>query len=137
DYTLTDAERLALTTEAMRHFTQAQVEEIYERLSAGIIPDGPFRGDLFFPRDADGHAHLRDVTGPVPPALAHLSTLRAERLGRMLWKGKVFYRSQGILRNRIEDLAILKPVIKDTSTIQRLTFDGQTTWLLFPAKVSC
>jgi hypothetical protein len=69
--------------------------------------------------------------------LAHLASLHAEQLGRMLWKGKVFYRSQGILRNRIEDLAILKPIIPDTSSIQRLTFDGETTWLLFPAKLSC
>jgi hypothetical protein len=137
DFALTDAERMALTPQSLRALTQAQVDEIYLRLSSGPIPDGPFRGDLFFPRDVDGHARLRDVASPVPGALGHVAALRLEHLGRMLWRGKAFFRSQGILRNRIEDLAILKPIIADANGIERLTFDGQTTWLLFPAKLSC
>ena len=137
DYALTDAERMALTPQSLHALTQAQVDQIYLRLSSGPIPDGPFRGDLFFPRDADGHARLRDVASPVPGALTHVAALRLEHFGRMLWRGKAFFRSQGILRNRIEDLAVLKPIIGDTSGIERLTFDGQTTWLLFPALLSC
>jgi hypothetical protein len=42
-----------------------------------------------------------------------------------------------ILRNRIEDLLILRPFIEDPETIPKMSFDGQTTWLLFPAIVSC
>jgi hypothetical protein len=137
DFALTDAERLALTPASIKQLTQAQVDQIYLRLSSGPIPDGPFRGDLFFPRDTDRQARLRDVAGPLPGALAHLAALQAESLGRMFWRGKVFFKPQGVLRNRIEDLLILKPLIGDTSTIQRLTFDGQTTWLLFPAILSC
>lgn len=137
DFGLTDAERMALTPQSLRALTQAQVDQIYFRLSSGPIPDGPFRGDLFFPRDADGHGRLRDVVSPVPGALTHVAALKLEFLGRMLWRGKAFFRSEGILRNRIEDLAILKPIIGDTSGIQRQTFDGQTTWLLFPAILSC
>ncbi len=137
DFPLTDAERNALTPDTMRRLSQAQVDQIYVRLSSGPIPDGPFRGDLFFPRDADGHATLSEVAGPLPGPQTHLGALKAESLGRMFWRGKVFFKSQGILRNRIEDLLILKPLIGDTSTIQRLTFDGQTTWLLFPAILSC
>src|SRR5205085_2877078 len=45
--------------------------------------------------------------------------------------------AEGILRNRIDDLAVLKPLIKDYQSIPKLTFDGQTTWLLFPAQLSC
>ncbi|WP_410965799.1 hypothetical protein, partial [Salmonella sp. SAL4438] len=49
----------------------------------------------------------------------------------------VFFRSQAIVRNRIEEIAVLKPFIADSATIPKLTFDGQTTWLLFPARLSC
>jgi hypothetical protein len=137
EFALTDAERRALTPENIKSLTQEQVDQIYQRLSSGPIPDGPFRGDLFFPRDRDHHARIRDVADPSPGITENIAAMRLEHLGRVLWKGKAFFRSQGILRNRIDDLAILKPIIKDSDTIPRLTFDGQTTWLLFPARVSC
>lgn len=137
EYALTDAERRALTPKAFRALTQDQVDQIYLRLASGPMPDGPFRGDLFFPRDRNGRARIRDLADPALPLAAHVAALRAERLGRALWRGKAFFRSQGILRNRIEDLAILRPIIRDSGTIPKLTFDGQTTWLLFPAALSC
>lgn len=139
EFPLTSAERLALTQENVKALTQDQVDQIYLRLSSGAIPDGPFRGDLFFPRDRDGHARIRDLAEPAPalPLLAHIGALRAEHLGRLFWRGKAFFRPQGILRNRIEDLAILKPFFDDAGTIPKMTFDGQTTWLLFPALLSC
>jgi hypothetical protein len=138
DFPLTDAERLALTPESVRALTQDQVDQIYLRLSSGAIPDGPFRGDLFFPRDRDGRARIRDLAEPAAlPLLAHVGALRAESLGRLFWRGKAFFRSQMILRNRIEDLLILRPFIDNPESIPKLSFDGQTTWLLFPAVVSC
>ena len=137
EYPLSDAERLALTPKNLRTLTQEQVDQIYARLTPGVVPDGPYRGDLFFPRDRDGRARIRDLPDPAPRLLAHVAALRVERLGRAFWKGKVFFRSQRILRNRIEDVAVLKPIIRDVETIPRLTFDGETTWLLFPASVSC
>jgi hypothetical protein len=137
EYALTEAERRALTPENVRALTQDQVDQIYLRLAAGPVPDGPFRGDLFFPRDRRGRARVRDLPGSASSLPAHAGSLHAERLGRALWKGKVFFRAQGILRNRIEELGVLKPFITDVATIPKLTFDGQTTWLLFPARVSC
>ncbi len=137
EFPLSDAERLVLTPDNVRSLTQDQVDQIYARLSAGPFPDGPFRGDLFFPRDRDGRARVRDLPDPAPKVLAHVAALRAERLGRLFWRGKVFFRSQAIVRNRIEDLVILRPFIEDSDTIPKLTFDGQTTWLLFPARLSC
>jgi hypothetical protein len=137
EYPLSDTERRALSQESFRRFTQEQVDQIYKRLASGPMPDGPFRGDLFFPRDRDGHARIRDLADPALPLAEHIAALRAEHLGRMLWKGKVFFRNQGLLRNRVEDLLILRPIIKDSDTIPKLTFDGETTWLLFPAELSC
>jgi hypothetical protein len=138
EFPLTDAERLALKPENMRALTQDQVDQIYLRLASGPIPDGPFRGDLFFPRDRDGHASVRDLTDATASLPAHLGALKAERLGRVFWKGKVFFGAHGVLRNRIEDLSLLKPFITgDASTVPKLTFDGETTWLLFPARLSC
>jgi hypothetical protein len=137
EFALTDAERLALTPDSIRRLTQEQIDQLYRRLSSGPMPDGPFRGDMFVPKDADGNATIGDVASPVPPLLRNVSAMKLRRIGLAFWRGKVFFRSQGILRNRIEDLAILKPIIGNTDGIQKLTFDGQTTWLLFPAKLSC
>jgi hypothetical protein len=137
EFPITNAERLALTPQNVKTLTQEQVDQIYARLTAGPHPDGPYRGDLFFPRDRDGNARIRDVASPGPGFPAHLAALKVERLGGMFWKGKVFFWSQGILRNRIEQISLLKPFIDNPETIPKLTFDGETTWLLFPAKLSC
>ena len=134
EFALTNARRQALTPENMRALSQDQVDQIYLRLASGPIPDGPFRGDLFFPRDRDGHARVRDLTDAPASLPAHLAALDAERLGRAFWKGGLL-RAQGVLRNRIEELSLLKPFITgDIATIPKLTFDGETTWLLFPAR---
>jgi hypothetical protein len=137
DFALTDAERKALTQENIKALTQDQVDQIYTRLWSGRMPDGPFRGDLFFPRDRDGDATLGELSARGGSALGVAASAKAERFGRAFWRGKVFFRSQGVLRNRIEDLVILRPFIPDAETIPKLTFDGQTTWLLFPAILSC
>ncbi len=83
EYPLTDAERRALTPETFRSLTQEQVDQIYLRLASGPIPDGPFRGDLFFPRDRDGRARIRDLADPALPAAgAHRrDARRASRAG--------------------------------------------------------
>lgn len=139
DFPLSDAERRALTPENLKALTQDQVDQIYARLSPGRMPDGPFRGDLFFPRDRDGRARLDELvpSASASPLTGAIAGLRIEQFGRLLWKGKVFFRSQGIIRNRIEDAALLKLIVNDPATIPKLTFDGQTTWLLFPAQLSC
>jgi hypothetical protein len=137
EYALTAAERAALTPETIKLFTQDEIDQIYKRLSTGPLPDGPFRGDLFFPRGGNRKASVGEMSGSGSDIVTKIAAMPVEQLGRAFWRGKVFFRSQSILRNRIEDLAILKPIIPDPETIPKLTFDGRTTWLLFPAKVSC
>jgi hypothetical protein len=135
---LTPAALATVTPEHLRGLDQEQLDQLYARLTAGPIPDGPFRGDLFFPRGTSGDPRLTEIVGGLRGLALELGTLKAEALGRVLWKGKVFYRDQRILRNRIEDLAVLKPLLGgETDRIARLTFDGKDTWLLFPARVYC
>ncbi|MEO5822087.1 MAG: hypothetical protein ABIT71_16405, partial [Vicinamibacteraceae bacterium] len=137
EFPLTDAERAALTPETIKHLDQAQVDQIYQRLDSGPIPDGPFRGDLFFPRGTKSDIRLGELSGVPRDTLAELAVVRVEALGKALWRGKMFFREEGALRNRIEELAVLKAIIRDAESIPTVTFEGKTTWLLFPAKLSC
>ena len=135
---LSPAQRAELTPGGLAALDQEQISQLYARLTAGPIPDGPFRGDLFFPKGMSGDPRLTEIVGGLKGLGLEIGTLKVEALGRALWKGKVFYREQRVLRNRIDDLALLKPLIGgDADKIQRLRFDGQTTWLLFPAKLYC
>jgi hypothetical protein len=137
EHPLTRAELARITPRSLHALDQEQVNQLYARLTAGPIPDGPFEGDLFFPRGASGHGRLSEIVGGLKGLGVQLGTITTESLGRALWKGKVFERDQRILRNRIDDLAVLKPVLGDTGEIPRLSFDGERTWLLFPAKLYC
>ena len=122
DIPLTANERAALTPKNLQSLSQDQVNQIYARLTPGAIPDGPYNGDLFFPRDANHRARLRDVT-VLPSAIAHLATVPVERLARALWRGKVFYRSQRILRNRIAGAVTVRHAVspsRRTATTVRM-----------------
>lgn len=118
---------------------QEQVDQIYSRLTAGPIPDGPFEGDLFFPKGISGKARISEVVGGGLKGLAvNLKVKKLDLIGEVLWKGKVFYRDERVLRNRIEDLAVLKPVIEGELTdLRKITVHGRDAWLLFPAKLYC
>jgi hypothetical protein len=137
-FPLTMDELQKLTPDNIKNFTQEQLDQIYARLTAGPIPDGPFDGDLVFPKGTSGDRRLSEIVGGLPGFATEVKLHRVEDLGRTLWKGKVFYRNDRLLRNRIEDLAVLKPIIDgDLSTIQKITVDGKDQWLLFPAKLYC
>jgi hypothetical protein len=136
---LSTAEREWLTPERLVNYAQEEVDQIYGRLTAGPIPDGAYDGDLFFPRGTDGETRLGEIIeGRLQARLASLGVRKTESLGRLLWKGKVFYRDQRLLRNRIEDLASLAPITGgNTDGIEKLTVTGRDTFLLFPAKLYC
>ena len=134
---LSPATLARVTPASLKALDQEQLNQLYARLTAGPIPDGPFGGDLFFPKGASGDVRLSEIVGGVKGLFLGVGSLKAEVLGRALWKGKVFYRDARVLRNRIDDLAVLKPILGDTGDIKKLTFEGATTWLLFPAKLYC
>ena len=136
---LTVAQAEALTPEKLKELTQEEVDQVYGRLTAGPIPDGPYDGTLFFPRGSDGETRVAELlAGRLKGRLANLAVKKTEFLGRTLWKGKVFYRQDRLLRNRIEDLAVLAPITGgSTEGIQKITVGGQDQFLLFPARLYC
>jgi hypothetical protein len=137
-YPLATAELAKLTPEHLKQFDQEQIDQIYARLTAGPIPEGAFDGDLFFPKGKGGDNRLAEIIGGLPGLAVELKALKLQVLGSALWKGKVFYRDQRLLRNRIEDTALLKPLIEgDLSTIPKITVNGKDAWLMFPARLYC
>jgi hypothetical protein len=139
EYPLSIGERESLTPELLAGYSQEQVDQIYGRLTAGPIPDGSYDGDLFFPRGTDSETRLGEIIGGhLKSRIANLGVRKTEGLGRLLWKGKVFYRNERLLRNRIEDLAVLAPLTGgSTAGIEKSSVNGRDTFLLFPAKLYC
>ena len=132
-------DRITLRPQHMATLSQEEVDQIYGRLTAGPIPDGAFDGDLVFPRGTDGDTRLAEILpGRVKAILANFAVRKTEALGRTLWKGKVFYRDTRLLRNRIDDLSVLSPILgKNPSEIQKIDVGGRDAYLLFPAKLYC
>jgi hypothetical protein len=136
---LTATELESLTPDTLARFSQEEVDQVYARLTAGPIPDGAYDGNLFFPRGTDADTRLAEILGGgLKARLASLGVRRTESLGRALWKGKVFYNRQRLLRNRIEDTALLAPLTGGNTTgIEKITVNGRDAFLLFPAKLYC
>jgi hypothetical protein len=128
-----------VTRDYLAGLEQEQIDQLYARLSAGPIPDGAFDGDLFFPKGISGKPRISEIAGGGLKGLAvNLKVKTVDAIGEVLWKGKVFYRDQRVLRNRIEDLALLKPLIEgELSDLPKIKVNGKDAWLLFPAKLYC
>jgi hypothetical protein len=141
-YPLTDTiearEQLArVTPEYLADLDQEQVDQIYARLTSGPIPDGPYEGDLFFAKGGSGKLRAAEIVGGLKGLAVRVKGRKLETLGKVLWKGKVFYRDEGVLRNRIEDLVILAPIIDDPLSVPKIDVDDRDAWLLFPARLYC
>lgn len=137
DIPLTPADLDKITPKNIAKLTQEEVDQIYARLPAGPIPDGAFDGTLFFPKGVSGDRRLSEIVGGLGGLIVELKGAKLELIGKTLWKGKVFYRDERVLRNRIEDLSILKPIIDDPASLKKIVVDGRDAWLLFPAKLYC
>jgi len=53
-YPLTATDLNKITPENLATLDQEQIDQIYARLTAGPIPDGPFDGKVLFPRGSSG-----------------------------------------------------------------------------------
>ncbi len=147
DYPLSREQRMALTPANIQGYTQEQVDQIYGRLTAGPIPDGGHEGDLFFARGEDLKTRMDEIIGGIGGRIADAKIKKLENVGRHLWKGKMFYRDEGVLRNFIEDPKALDVLIDKPSAMLKTEikrrgwlgmFDKQTTvYLMFPAKLYC
>jgi hypothetical protein len=147
DFPLTRAERAALVPANILALSQEEVDQLYARLTAGPIPDGPYLGDLFFARGETLRPRLEEIVGGIGGRVAGEKVEGLEAVGRSLWKGKMFYRDERVLRNFIEDLRPLRALIDDPDRLGRATVPREgllryvlpTTdvWLAFPAKLYC
>lgn len=148
DVPLSRADRARLTPENLKTLSQEEIDQIYARLTAGPVPDGLLRGDLSFERGEEGlRTRLAEILGGGLGRAADEKVARLERFGKSLWKGKRFYRDERVLRNVIEDFAILRPFIDDESKVEKVEIERTgllslilprtTAWLLFPAKLYC
>ena len=138
EFPLARSDLAQLTPGALKSYDQEQMDQIYARLTAGPIPDGAYEGDLFFPKGISGDRRIREIIGGLSGLAAGVGTAKVELVGKHLWRGKVFYRDELVLRNRIDDTSLLKPLIDgDLSTIPKVTVGGKDQWLMFPARLYC
>ena len=142
EFPLTPADLARITPSNLALLDQEQVDQIYARLTAGPIPDGAYDGTLFFPRGGGGKLRLSEIAGGGLRGFAvNLTGAKIDFIGETLWKGKVFFRTEMLLRNRIEDLSALKKlglVEEDAANpLKKLEASGKEQWLLFPAKLYC
>jgi len=136
-YPIAPAELAKITPDYLAKLDQEQLDQLYARLAAGPIPDGAFDGRILLPRGDSGKFRLAEVVGGFTGTLLHLKGLLVEDIGEALWRGKVFYRDERVLRNRIEDLSVLKKAGLVEGEPKKMQYGGKETWLLFPAKLYC
>ena len=137
---LTAEQRMSITPDNLKELNQEQVDQIYGRLTAGPIPNGPYDGDLFFARGVDRETRLAEILGGGWKGFAAtLGLKKTEFIGRGMWKGKVFYRDEMLLRNRMEDRLLIIPLLGDEprEDIKTIDVGGEDAYLLFPAKLYC
>ena len=138
NHPLMPADLQKITPRNLAALTQEQLDQIYARLTAGPIPDGPFDGKVLLPKGGSGKFRASEILGGLKGMVVNLKGKKLETMAETLWKGKVFYRDERVLRNRIEDLKILKRVISgDLDNIPKISVQGRDAWLLFPAKLYC
>lgn len=147
EFPLSRLDLTKITPENLTALSQEQIDQVYARLTAGSIPDGRYLGNLLFARGESLKVRLEEILGGIQGRVAGNSIEFLEGIGRSLWKGKVFDRSQRTLRNMIDDVAPVRPFIDDISSLPTTSvprdgplgrvFRSDTVWLLFPAKVHC
>lgn len=136
-FPLSPADRLQITPETLADLDQEQLDQVYARLTAGAMPDGEFEGKVLVPRGTAGDERLARLAGPFGAAALELKGLALTDVTQILWRGKVFDREHRVLRNRIDDPALLRKLAPTGAQAKPVSNHGQASGLLFPAKVYC
>ena len=132
------ADLVKLTPETFGAYDQEQIDQIYARLTAGVIPDGLFDGGPFFPKSTSEERRIAEIIGGFPGIVTGAKTTKLDLLGKHLWHKKVFQRDSRLVRNRIDDRALLQKLIDgDPATVPRIRVNGREQWLIFPARLYC
>lgn len=137
DHPLTAAARAELTPANLTTLNQVELDQLYGRLTAGPIPDGPYRGTIVF-AEGGGPKRLSARLARIPGLALDIKIEQLDHLGEALWKGKVFYRDQGLLRNMIDHEGVVRRIFgADPAALRRETILGREVGLLFPARLYC
>ncbi len=146
-FPLSRADLMKITPENLSALSQEQVDQIYGRIAAGPIPDGQYLGGLFFARGESLRSRLEEIVGGLEGRIISVNIDLLERIGGLIWKGKEIKRDGRILRNMIEDFAVLGIAVDNPNTVPKTTIprDGplrrlipkDEVFLLFPAKIYC
>jgi hypothetical protein len=146
EFPLSRADLMKLTPDRIGELTQEQVDQIYGRLTAGAIPDGPYLGDFFFARGDNERARLEEILGGIRGRVAGAGISLLESVANDLWKGKVFDRDKRIARTLIQSRAAIRQLVADPDTVETMVVPDETwlsrlfptrAFLLFPAKLHC
>ena len=137
----------ALSPENVKPLPQEKLDQIYGRLTAGPLPDGAYRSEIFFAPDGSLRDRLAEIVGGFEGRLVGTTVDTLFLLVSAVWTGKVFDREHGVARTAIENLAPLQALLGDTGTIMTATIprEGPLRFImpekkvsvLFPAKVYC
>jgi hypothetical protein len=140
DLPLSRGHLLELSPENLEKMTQEQVDQVYARLTAGPIPDGPYEGTFFFAQGG-GLPRIGEQLGGLKGQAVGLKLQLLELVGQKIWKGKVFYRQERLLRNMIDKRtsvnAFLASQHVDADKLRSIDFQGNQAYLLFPARLYC
>jgi len=134
---LTDSARAELTPENVETLSQWELDQLYARLTAGPIPDGPYQGRFFF-AEGGGPRKLSEALGGISGRILDVKLEKLDRLGEALWKGKVFYKSDRLLRNMIDNEEVVSDLFGvSPDRLRREEIGGREVALLFPAELYC
>ena len=135
-----------LSQDALKKLGGEELDQLYARLTAGPIPDGPFKGQIVFTKDGG----LKGMANYMMDRelLNDIGFKALMEFGEYMWDGKRFYRDQRVLRNLIPHGAAQWVAIKtisntilkrnpDTSKFVHSKHWGTDYHELFPAKLYC
>lgn len=147
EFPLSRADLAGLTPAHVLSLNQEEADQLYARLTAGPVPDGTYLGDLFFARGDTMRTRLEEILGGLKGRVAAEKVETLEGAGRALWKGKMFYRDDMVLRNFVEDFRPVEALIDDRAALEtavvpregplRHILPTTDVYLLFPAKLHC